>query len=68
MYKSFDTRDDYSREDVEDYFNYMGMLASEVGGRAGCTHWFGAWTAPTGAAKRAPPPSHLPSRRPAALP
>ena len=30
MYKSFDTRDDYSREDVEDYFNYMGMLASEV--------------------------------------
>jgi len=23
-------RDDFGREEVEDYFNYMGMLAAEV--------------------------------------
>ena len=25
------TRSDFTTEDVEDYFNYMGMLAAEVG-------------------------------------
>jgi hypothetical protein len=27
------SRDDYSEDDIEHYFNYMGMLATEVGRR-----------------------------------
>lgn len=30
-------RDDYQASDVQDYFMYMGMLASEA------RHWAGAW-------------------------
>ena len=32
-YVSSNGRDDYKADDVEAYFNYMGMLASEVSGR-----------------------------------
>ena len=31
------TRDDFSADDVEHYFNYMGMLATEVSLRMQCT-------------------------------
>ena len=36
MYAS-QTRDDFSADDVEHYFNYMGMLATEVSLRMQCT-------------------------------
>ena len=32
-------RDDYQPSDVQDYFMYMGMLASEVGGLRRCWFW-----------------------------
>ena len=36
MYAS-QTRDDFSADDVEHYFNYMGMLATEVSLGMQCT-------------------------------
>ena len=33
------TRDDFSADDVEHYFNYMGMLATEVSSRANASRF-----------------------------
>ena len=39
-YASENGRDDYKFADVEDYFNYMGMLAAEVRGPLTfCLRW-----------------------------